>query len=126
MNRFFLSLALLLPLSTSAQVLRNVRVNQAEELIREHQTSKDLIILDVRTPKEYSGERLDGALHIDFWGEGFVDSVSKLDRGKIYLVYCASGVRSKKAMNKMGELGFKQVYNLRGGIWAWKRKHGRW
>jgi thioredoxin-like negative regulator of GroEL len=36
------------------------------------------------------------------------------------LVYCASGVRSGQAMKAMAAKGFKEVYNMSGGMSAWK------
>ena len=115
---------LLFPFSGGAQVLKSIRVKQADTLIINHKDKGDLLILDVRTKAEYNGNRIAGAVNQDFWSQSFVDSISKLQRDRIYLVYCTSGVRSKSAMKKMGELGFQRVYNLKGGIWAWRKYHG--
>ena len=114
---------LLLPFSGGAQVLKSIRVKQADTLISNHKDKGDLLILDVRTPAEYNGHRIAGAVNQDFWSQSFADSILKLQRDRIYLVYCTSGIRSKSAMKKMGELDFQRVYNLRGGIVAWKIKH---
>jgi len=99
---------------------KNISVKQADKIIRENDGGGSLVILDVRTPGEFSKEHLAGAINVDFWGKNFADSVSKLDRGKIYLVYCTSGVRSRGAMKQMRTVGFTRIYNMRGGMFAWK------
>jgi len=99
---------------------RNIKVKQAVKLIREHENKDDMTILDVRSPGEFANGFIKGAINIDFWGKGFVDSVSQLDKDRIYLVYCASGVRSGGAMKKMRSLGFRKIYNMRGGMFGWR------
>ena len=46
--------------------------------------------------------------------------VLKLDHGKTNLVYCQIGVPSGRVLRLMKELGFKEIYNLAGGIIDWK------
>lgn len=76
-------------------------------------------IIDVRTPVEFSGEHLDGAVNIDWNGDNFEDEVSKLDKSKPVFVYCKIGGRSKQAANKLSEMGFTAIYDLSGGILKW-------
>ncbi|MFA6482377.1 MAG: rhodanese-like domain-containing protein [Bacteroidales bacterium] len=99
---------------------RNIKVKQADKMIRDHEKNGDLFILDVRSPGEFAHGYIKGAVNIDFWGKGFTDSVSKLDKTRIYLVYCTSGVRSTGAMKKMRTLGFEKVYNMKGGMFGWR------
>ncbi|MFA5816969.1 MAG: rhodanese-like domain-containing protein [Bacteroidales bacterium] len=99
---------------------RNVKVKQADKLIREHEMKGDMTILDVRSPGEFANGYIKGAINIDFWGKGFVDSISKLDKNRIYFVYCASGVRSSGAMKKMRSLGFGKIYNMKRGMFGWR------
>lgn len=77
-------------------------------------------ILDVRTPEEWSQGIIEGAHKINWFGETFDAEVKKLDPSKPVLVYCASGGRSAKAMKKLSNMGFTEVYNLEGGMGAWK------
>jgi phage shock protein E len=70
------------------------------------------VILDVRTPEEYSEVRVQGSMNIDWNGPDFKDQVSKLDKNASYKVYCRSGNRSGRAMELMKTLGFKDVENL--------------
>lgn len=77
-------------------------------------------LLDVRTPGEIAQGKIAGALEIDINDADFKQKVSKLDKEKPVLVYCRSGARSGNAMRQMTAMGFKQVYNLAGGINAWQ------
>jgi phage shock protein E len=78
-------------------------------------------LLDVRTPDEWNEGIIEGATMSNFYDEGFEASISTLDKEKPVAVYCKSGGRSGKAMSLMNKLGFKEVYNLDGGIGAWNK-----
>jgi thioredoxin 1 len=77
-------------------------------------------LLDVRTPGEFSKEHLPNAINIDWNGSDFDKQIATLDRSKPVLVYCLSGARSAAAAAKMRGDGFKEVYELQGGIMKWK------
>ena|SRR5829696_7063315 len=79
------------------------------------------VVLDVRTPKEFTAGHIPGAVNIDWNGAEFQKKVSTLDKSKTYLVQCAVGGRSAKAADKMMTLQFTNVYNLEGGIKAWEK-----
>lgn len=84
------------------------------------QQDGNAVILDVRTPEEWSQGIIPGAIHIDYYkGQGFIEEVAQLDKSKTYYVYCRSGARSGNACNIMGELGFEKAFNLEGGIMEW-------
>ncbi len=78
------------------------------------------ILLDVRTPEEYNGGHLNGALNIDWNGDAFEAEVGKLDKSKPVFVYCLAGTRSAAAAKSMRNMGFKEVYELQGGIMKWR------
>lgn len=82
--------------------------------------SEESIILDVRRPIEYQAGHVANAVNIDFFSPNFLSEVSKLDKSKKILIYCASGGRSAGAMKKMGNTGFVEMYNMMGGFGAWK------
>lgn len=82
-------------------------------------TTKDKIVLDVRTPEEYKQSHLAGAVLVNFYDKDFKQQVAKLDKTKPVFVYCAGGVRSGKATAQMADLGFTSLYNLDGGLKAW-------
>ncbi|MGQ9616171.1 MAG: rhodanese-like domain-containing protein [Spirochaetota bacterium] len=106
----------------SRQVLRSVKPGVAYRLINKECQHSEVVILDVRTPGEFATGHLENAINIDFHSESFVDELENLDRNKTYIVYCASGGRSLMALYRMGELGFLRVYDINGGIAAWKKR----
>jgi rhodanese-related sulfurtransferase len=80
----------------------------------------EVVVLDVRTPGEYSAGHITGATNIDFLAGDFSERLAKLDREKSYLVHCASGGRSTRALPQLSKLGFKHVVHLDGGFKAWQ------
>lgn len=79
----------------------------------------DELLVDVRTPGEYSEGHLDHAVNIDWTDNSFETKIANWDKSKPVMVYCQSGRRSAAAGNKMRDMGFKKVYELSGGITAW-------
>lgn len=78
------------------------------------------LVLDVRTPAETAQGHLPGASFIDVRDPQFEKKASRIDKQRPVFVYCASGGRSATAASTLQRLGFKEVYNLAGGIRAWK------
>lgn len=76
-------------------------------------------ILDVRTPEEFAGGHIEKAENINWLADDFVANVEKKDKTKPVFVYCKSGGRSKKAAEKLKELGFTTIYELEGGMLKW-------
>jgi len=79
--------------------------------------SKDFTLLNVKTP--YIGE-IDGTdLYIPY--DQIASRVSELpaDKGAKILVYCRSGVESAQAAQSLIGLGYKNIWNLDGGMNAW-------
>lgn len=79
----------------------------------------EAVVLDVRTPEEFANGYIEGAVNIDFRSSDFESKISQLDRETTYLVYCGSGIRSRKAADLMKDLKFKKVYDMDGGLSAW-------
>lgn len=80
------------------------------------------ILLDVRTSTEYADFHLEESLNIDIKNPDFVEEINELDKTKHYFVYCRIGMRSVNACNYMAMLGFKNLYNLKGGLEALENK----
>lgn len=78
------------------------------------------VLLDLRTPEELKDGMLENAVHMDYFQKEFEKKVKKLDKDKPYFLYCAGGGRSGETLALMKQLGFREVYNLEGGITAWK------
>lgn len=77
-------------------------------------------IVDVRTPEEFSKGHIPNAKNIDWNGNDFETQISALDKTKPVFVYCLSGGRSSSAASQMRSDGFKEVYELEGGIMKWR------
>ena len=105
---------------TSTQVIRDITPEEAFNLIQENQGNADFTIIDVRTPEEFADGYIANAVLIDINSADFQDRISQLDKSKTYLVYCHSGNRSGRAVDAMRELGFREVYNMLGGIVQWE------
>ncbi len=82
--------------------------------------SKNAVILDVRTPGEFSSGHLANALNIDWNNKSSEAELKKMDPSKDYFVYCLSGGRSSSAAEYLRSNGFKNVYELNGGIMKWR------
>jgi molybdopterin/thiamine biosynthesis adenylyltransferase/rhodanese-related sulfurtransferase len=90
-----------------------------EELKKKLDAKADVFILDVREPHEYQICNLRGYL---IPVGDLPKRVHELDTSREIVAHCRSGVRSAKAVNFLRRAGFKKVYNLTGGIWAWADK----
>ena len=82
---------------------------------------KQNVILDVRTPEEFQAGHIPGAVNLDVTASDFESKAAALDRSKIYLVHCASGVRSARACDKLKQLDFPNLFNLPAGFRAWAK-----
>ncbi len=100
--------------------IEDITPQEAFALIQSNQDNPDFVIIDVRTPEEFSAEHIENASNIDFYSATFRDELDNLDKNKTYLIYCRSGGRSGSALDIMAELNFKEVYNILGGINQWK------
>ena len=78
------------------------------------------LVVDVRTPEEFSKGHLMNAKNYDWNGDEFEKQIEPLDKSKPVFVYCLSGGRSARAASKMRSEGFKTVYELQGGIMKWR------
>ena len=76
-------------------------------------------LLDVRTPREYSQERLAGSVLIPL--RELERRVSEVPKDRPILVYCAVGGRSQPAARFLDKKGCKEVYDMSDGIEGWKR-----
>ena len=82
---------------------------------------KNIQLIDVRTPREYNGGHIGKAVNIDFFQtNSFKMAFEMLDKKKPVYLYCRTGSRSRKAAQKVIELGFEKVYDLKGGYLQWE------
>lgn len=90
-----------------------------DEFEQKLNSNKNAQLVDVRTPEEYTKGFVKGAKNINWNGDNFETEINKLDKNKAVFVYCLGGGRSGEAAAKMKELGFKEIYDMQGGMMAW-------
>ncbi len=74
------------------------------------------IIIDVRNKREYEEGHIEGSINIP---EYMMDETIKNvipDQNQDIVLYCSSGFRSVKAYKKLKKIGYKNVWNLYGGL----------
>ena len=105
---------------TKIQIMEDITPEEANILKQENKDNPNFVILDVRTPEEFSDEYIGNAVNLDYYSNTFKNDLDKLDKNKTYLIYCRSGRRSENTLNIMKDLDFREVYNALGGITKWK------
>lgn len=93
---------------------------QAATIISERLGGDGFVLLDVRTPEEFTEGKIAGSENIDFYEAAFAENIAALDRDASYVVYCRSGNRSGQTLHLMQQLGFTDVTDVSGGIVAWQ------
>ena len=97
----------------------NIKVLPASEFKASLKNNSSQIV-DVRTPIEFKSGHIKKAKNIDFFQRNsFKSNLEKLDKSKPLHLYCRSGNRSRKAAGIAAELGFKEIYDLKGGYMSY-------
>ncbi len=72
--------------------------------------------IDVRTATEFQSGHIKSAKNIDFFNfSNFKKSFEMMDKDQPVFIYCRSGARSQKAARKLVDMGFSNIYDLKGG-----------
>lgn len=115
-------------MSANLNLFSNVKINgegvpeiSCEEL---QKNISHVRMIDVRRPDEFTGE-LGHIKNADLCTleTHFANSIPSYAKEDVYVFICRSGMRSSKATAHALSLGFKQVYNLEGGMIAWNAKN---
>ena len=82
------------------------------------------LIVDVRNPDEYHGElgHIKGSVNIPLMELAERSSELEAYRNQRLVLVCRSGVRSTTAAALLNGLGFRQVYDLKGGMVRWQKR----
>ena len=94
---------------------RQVSMDEAIAMMEEENY---YIILDVRTPEEFSEKHIPDAINIPNETIGTEEIPELPDKEQLILVYCRSGNRSKQASEKLVRLGYTNIVEF-GGINDW-------
>lgn len=117
-NGLALLLVIVFPGLVFAGIARNVSPSEAYQMLQSR--GDQLYLLDVRTPGEFREVRLEGAKLIPI--DQLMKRMQEVPKDRPILVYCAVGSRSSQVVGYMARIGYPEVYNLYGGIYAWGKK----
>ena len=104
---------------TAENIYKRITAIQCDSLIKANAANPNFVILDVRTPSEYSGSHLMDAINRSTGLTDFDAQLAALPKQKRFLLHCQSGGRSAGAFAKMKNLGYAEVYEMIGGLIAW-------
>ena len=88
------------------------------ETAREMMEIEDVILLDVRTEREYEQGHIEGAILLPYDEIDLRAPVMLPNKDDIILIYCGRGFRAQVAAQKLINLGYTNVYEF-GGINDW-------
>lgn len=89
------------------------------------QKKDKIILLDAREQKEFKVSHLPNSIHVGY-NHFNIKTITKklsLDKKTKIVVYCSLGIRSEVIAEKLIKIGYKNVYNLYGGIFEWKNNN---
>lgn len=82
-----------------------------------------LIILDAREIEEYNVSHINNAIFVGYNDFDIASVTEQIeDKTASIVVYCSVGIRSENIGEQLKGAGYKNVYNLFGGIFEWKNK----
>ena len=92
------------------------------ELQRRMEAGEDVLLVDVREGFERDIADLPDFRQIHIPVADFVERVEELDATREIVLYCRSGQRSGMAAQYLAGLGYPNVWNLQGGVLAWREE----
>jgi phage shock protein E len=95
--------------------VRTVSPREAAAILEQR---RDILILDVRTSNELKEGSIARSMLTPFWS--LVGGTMKIPQDRPIMLVCAVGGRSYAAGQLLARNGFQEIYNLRGGVVAWK------
>lgn len=120
-NILFIYLSILLIFSCNHEQ-KNISLISSKEFIKEYEQNQNAILIDVRTPEEYSKGYIKHAINFDIYSKSFEQKISTIDNSKTIFLYCRSGKRSNSAAHILVKMGFEKIYDLKGGYLAYKKE----
>jgi thiosulfate sulfurtransferase len=93
--------------------IKNITVEELKEKMQHEK----VIIADVRREEDFAEKHIPGAVYLDQYN--FNDFVANTDKDATIVICCYRGNRSRKMIPRLLHKGFKEVYNLTGGLTAW-------
>ncbi len=92
-----------------------VELMPPEAFVESYQAESEALLIDCRTPREVSLGAIEGSINLDYRSPVFDVEVEKLDKDVPVYIYCQGGGRSAAAAEKLRELGFEEIHDMKGG-----------
>ena len=105
-------------LEQNSPMFKTVSPQEAKNLI---ESRKNLLLIDVRGQDELYEGYIEGSILMPVWD--IIKGTQRPPKDKPILLICAVGGRSLALGQLMSRNGWNEVYNLKGGISAWKEAH---
>ncbi|MBU0484571.1 MAG: rhodanese-like domain-containing protein [Proteobacteria bacterium] len=105
------------PAKQPSKIFQTVTPTEAQKLIA---SRKDLLLIDVRNPEELREGFIEGSQLVPFWN--IAKGQVTLPSDRPILLICAIGGRSLGIGQLLSGKGYPEIYNLKGGISAWKNE----
>ena len=93
---------------------RHVTQLSAKELHERVTGTSDMVLVDVRAPAEFADNHIEGAVNIPV--SDLRTRYNELDPGQPTVLTCSSGTRSSLGASILEQHGFKDIYNVAGGM----------
>jgi len=97
---------------------KEISYKKMEEMLKKN---TDIILLDVRSNQEYKEDHLENSVNIPLFNLEKEMTHMLKDKTKTIIVYCTSGARSKTAKDVLERAGYKDVYNLKNGLYGYDK-----
>lgn len=90
----------------------NITIKEMQNIMK---TNENVVLLDVRSHQEYKEGHLRGSINIPVFNIEKT-ATKKISKESIIIIYCNAGIRSKRAIQILKKQGYKNLYNIEGGI----------
>ncbi len=100
------------------RIIRTITPAEASGLVEEAGQDPKFVVIDVRRPDEFARGHIPGAININ--SAQFSEHMGSLDPDGRYVICCQRGGRSAGVREMMREAGFREVYEIGGGMSAWE------
>ena len=101
--------------------VENITTQELSDLLSTPDTIVPIII-DARESEEYAVSHLQNALHADT-KEKAVEVLKDVNKDTLIVVYCSVGYRSGSLVKQLIDIGFNNIYNLKGSIFKWANEN---
>lgn len=92
--------------------MKNISYDQAINLLQKY----NVVLLDVQLENDYIKKHIAGSINLPIEEINKKASIIINDKNKIIVVYCLKGIRSEAACDMLERQGYKNIYNIQGGI----------